>query len=141
MLRMPNFVPKIVSKKALEAAWKQQKLRAYRPLQTFRCALPIVALVSAILIAGGWVLYKSANMAEEGIVDYTECLLNGTQSVSLRPGVIEPNDYYELADTREGSCTYNIYVSKPFHVCFEGRGSRILTKIFCRLYLTDTQLL
>uniref|UniRef100_A0A914D2T2 Uncharacterized protein n=1 Tax=Acrobeloides nanus TaxID=290746 RepID=A0A914D2T2_9BILA len=119
-----------------DTGWKQQTLSAYRPLLTFRCALPIVVVLSVVLIAGGILLYESALSAQEGVIDYTKCLnFNGSQQPwSVDPNMpphpylppIPPNPLkYELLDKDEGNlgneegnntCIYNLHLNQSFTV-------------------------
>ncbi|KAI6227434.1 hypothetical protein M3Y99_01253300 [Aphelenchoides fujianensis] len=75
---MPDDLPRIPKKrgprnKPRNDAWLQQQLAAYRPLYTFRCALPIVSILSFMCIAISIAFYKSSMTAHEVTVDYTSC--------------------------------------------------------------------
>ncbi|KAI6175290.1 hypothetical protein M3Y97_00672400 [Aphelenchoides bicaudatus] len=75
---MPDDLPRIPNKRRprnrpRNDAWLQQKQTAYRPIYTFRCALPIVLIYACICIGISIALYKNTLNSFEFVLDYTEC--------------------------------------------------------------------
>ncbi|KAI6206713.1 hypothetical protein M3Y94_00943600 [Aphelenchoides besseyi] len=75
---MPDDLPRIPKKrgprnKPRDVAWIQQELSAYRPLYTFRCAIPLVSILSFCCLAISIAFYKSSLKGFELEVDYTDC--------------------------------------------------------------------
>lgn len=101
---MPDFVPQIPrcrgnKNRPKESRWRQQTLKAYRPLYTAHCSLPILVTFSAITLAIGVLIIFETKNVMEIVIDYTNCTVSdGTQARKLQGPSELCVHFFELTD-------------------------------------------
>uniref|UniRef100_A0A914X8U0 Cell cycle control protein 50A n=1 Tax=Plectus sambesii TaxID=2011161 RepID=A0A914X8U0_9BILA len=64
-----------------ESALHQQKLRAYKPILSITCTLPLFFILGAIFTPAGFLLFKAAQSAQEYNITFTNCNATGNDGL------------------------------------------------------------
>eukprot|EP00055_Hartaetosiga_balthica_P008170 m.29445 g.29445 ORF g.29445 m.29445 type:complete len:398 (+) comp6154_c0_seq2:39-1232(+) len=82
---------KAASKRPDDTAFKQQRLKAWKPVLTPRTVLPWVLIIGVIFLAVGIALFVGSDNVKERVIDYTDCQNTNVQNMGMSCGNLLDN--------------------------------------------------